>query len=140
MPAVQEKSAKTKKTAKSPRPENQAAQAAMPAIASKQADVPELVSLALLPEVAAFFHAEAQKRGTTLEAVALDALHLGLRQFNLNPAHQMAQFERLGLVPKKPLPPGKTIKDVMDELRRSLPPDEDDPYTDEDYLRILEKD
>ena len=139
MPVVQEKSAKTKKTAKSPRPENQAA---MPAIASKQADVPELelVSLALLPEVAAFFHAEAQKRGTTLEAVALDALYLGLRQLNLSPAHQMAQFERLGLFPQKPLPPGKTIKDVMDELRKSLPPDADDPYTDEDYLRILEKD
>ena len=144
MPAVQEKPAKTTKSTKSPkspRPEKQAAQAVLPSAPLSQNDaLPKSVTLALLPEVAAAFHAEAQKRGTTLEAVALDALHRGLRQFNLSPAYQMAQFERMGLVPKNPLPPGKTIKDVLDELRENLPPDEDDPYTDEDYLRILEKD
>ncbi len=137
--AVKEPPLSVKKAPKKqkPRGENRAASVAPPSKTptEKIVTLPATVTLELVPDVAGALQAEAEKWGMTLEAVALDALHRGLRQI-LWGDNNGEWLKRAGLEPRKPLPPGKTLKDVMDELRSSLPPEED-PYTDEDYLRVL---
>lgn len=85
------------------------------------------MTITITPEMEQALEEEAARQNKTPEQIAMEALIAGLRNRRVP--------QSLGeLSPRKPLPPGKTLKDVLDELG-PWPGEE----TDAEILRRLEE-
>lgn len=85
------------------------------------------MTITLTPEMEQALQDEAAKQGKTPEQLAMEAMLAGLRDRRIPQSLDE-------LAPRKPLPPGKTLKDVLADFSTEYPSDE----TDEEVQRALE--
>jgi hypothetical protein len=83
------------------------------------------MTITLTPEQEKTLQREAEREGKTVEQLAMEAMIAGLRNRRIPQSLDE-------LAPRKPLPPGKTLKDIREELG-PWPGDE----TDEELLAAL---
>lgn len=85
------------------------------------------MTITLTPEMEQTLREEASQQNKTPEQVAMEALIAGLRNRRIPQSLDE-------LKPRKPLPPGKTLKDIIESLPR---PDWSKEETDEALLAAL---
>jgi hypothetical protein len=85
------------------------------------------LTITLTPEMERALADEAARQNKTPEQLAMEALLAGLRDRRV--PQSLDELE-----PRKPLPPGKTLKDIIETLPK---PDWSDDETDEKLLAAL---
>ena len=85
------------------------------------------MTITLAPEQEKALQEEAEREGKTPEQLAMEAMIAGLRNRRIPQSLDE-------LAPRKPLPPGKTIKDMIESLPR---PEWTEEETDEKLLEAL---
>jgi len=86
------------------------------------------MTILLTPEMERTLREEAARENKTPEQLAMEALIAGLKN-----RHVTQSVDELK--PRQPLPPGKTLKDMLEEFNQKYPSDE----TDEEINRLLEE-